>query len=59
MRYRIQFFLADRKTGDVPCDKPLPSMREYAVDLMPLFRADQAVIIDEAGQVIERLGRST
>lgn len=57
MPYRIEFFRDDRKTGDVPCNKPLLHARAYAADLMSHFRADHAWIIDDTGVPIERLNR--
>jgi hypothetical protein len=56
--YRIQFLKDDRKMGDVGSDKTLPETLEDAVDLMPLFYSDHALIVDETGHLIERMMKS-
>jgi hypothetical protein len=58
MAYRIQFFRDDLKTGDIASDKSLAETRENAVDWMDLFGADYALIVDEDGQLVDRLKRS-
>ena len=58
MGYRIQYFRRDLKMGDIPSNAPLPETREKAVENMDLFRADYALILDEAGQQIDRMKRS-
>ncbi len=58
MVYRIRYFQRDVKMGDIASDKSLAETREDAVDQMDLFAADYALIVDHAGQVIERVLRS-
>jgi len=58
MGYRIQFLRDDRKMGDVGSEKPLPETLEDAIDLMPLFYSDHALIVDEAGRSVEMLMKS-
>ena len=41
--------------GDVGSEKPLPETVVFAVDLMPQFYSDHALIVDEAGHLIERI----
>jgi hypothetical protein len=56
--YRIQFLKDDRKMGDVGSDKTLLETLEDAIDLMPLFYSDHALIVDETGHLIERMMKS-
>ena len=58
MGYRIQFLKDDRKMGDVASEKSLPETLEDAVDLMPLFYSDHALIVDEAGHSVEMMMKS-
>ena len=58
MGYRIQFLRDDRKMGDVGSEKSLPETLEDAIDLMPLFYSDHALIVDEAGRSVEMLMKS-
>jgi len=55
MGYRIHFFRDDRSMGNIAAEKPLPETLEDAVDLMPLFKADHALILDEVGHLVERI----
>jgi hypothetical protein len=58
VRYRIQYFRDDIKIGDIASDKSLAETLENAIDLMQLFAADYALIVDEDGQLVDRLKRS-
>jgi hypothetical protein len=58
MAYRIRLFRGDLKLADLASDKPLPDTREDAVDAIDLFKADYALILDDTGQLIDRLKRS-
>jgi hypothetical protein len=58
MGYRIQVFRADLKMGDIASDGPLPDTREDALDAISLFKGDYALIVDDTGQLVDRLKRS-
>ena len=58
MAYRIQLFRGDIKVADLASDQPLPDTREDAVDACDLFKAEYALILDENGQLVDRLKRS-
>jgi hypothetical protein len=57
--YRIQYFRGDIKIGDIASDKSLAETLENAIDLMDLFAADYALIVDADGQLVDRVKRST
>ena len=59
MTYRIQYFRDDLKIGDIASDKSLAETLENAVDLMDLFGAEYALIVDEDGQLVDRVKRSS
>ncbi len=58
MVYRIQVFLGEQKLVDLASDKPLADTREDAVDAVNLFHGEYVLIVDEAGQLIDRMKRS-
>jgi hypothetical protein len=58
MAYRIQYFRDDVMVGDIAADKPLPDTREDAVKYMVLLNAEYALIVDESGEMIDRLKRT-
>ena len=58
MTYRIQLYRGEIKVADLASDRPLGDTREDAVDACSLFKADYALILDENGQLIDRLKRS-
>jgi hypothetical protein len=58
MAYRIQIFLGDRKVVDLASNRPLSDTREEALDAMTMLNGDYALILDEAGQLIDRMKRS-
>jgi hypothetical protein len=55
MTYRIQLFRDDLRTGDIPSDGLLADTRQDTMDAIDLFKADYALILDDAGQVVERI----
>ena len=55
MAYRIRYFCDDVLVGDIAADKPLPEAREDAVEYMGLLKAEYALIVDENGEIIDRL----
>ncbi len=58
MVYRIRYFQEEVKMGDIASEKSLAETRAEAFEQMDLFRADYALIVDPAGEVIERVYRS-
>jgi hypothetical protein len=58
MAYRIQLFRTDLKLADLASNRPLPDAREEAVNFIDMFDADYALIVDGAGQLIDRMKRS-
>jgi hypothetical protein len=58
MAYRIQLYRGDIKVADLASDRPLPDTRQDAVDACDLFNAEYALILDEDGQMVDRLKRS-
>jgi hypothetical protein len=58
MAYRIRYFRDEVMVGDIAADKPLPDAREDAVKYMGLLEAEYALIVDNSGEIIDRLKRS-
>jgi hypothetical protein len=58
MTYRIQIFQANRKLLDLASNRPLPDVREEAVDAVGMLKADYALILDANFQVVDRMKRS-
>ena len=59
MAYRIQVLRNDALVASIPSDGPLPDTRERAVEVIELFKADYALILDANGVMVDRLKRST